>query len=653
MKQVYKRIVIEGFGSICKLVSLDLDRVGINLVKGSNGKGKSTVFDALLWCEYGKTSRDTLSSWGEVQTESYRGTRVIIDRTDGTFDYRVARHHNFTGTTCKMKGGSKLMIFKKSVTVERFDKTHLVGTALHKKDMQELIEYQLGAEYKAFTNSIIMPQRAGGLIDMPNVEKRKMFDKLFSLHFIETARDTGKSKLGEVVESLRTLGESEKLASVKLKGLKELVESEKRGQDRFEEGKTKRLDTCKGDTQLHITSINKMQLSIIDLEKYVSSYTAPKDLRTEVDTLYKQCTKAKDAVADAKADVGNRKKFIDTIKEGIQKSNSRLETLEKDLSDVSESCPYCDRALLKNKVKKIKQTIQKSIEKELEVAAHQAARLEMLEQVMTLGDLVQVEVVAIGKLLRLQQRYNILSERLESADTTTADYQTAKAELKYTKANLADTFKSLEIVSATYKDIEKERYDIVDMSDKLREIESITILKSVTITQVQALTKRRDYLNWWLKKGLGSSGVRAYIFNAMLEKLNGYVKKYADRLGLGVVFSVDLTKPSTPFVTTVYKGLLAKPYSDFSGGQKQRVGLCLWFAMHDLISEQCGTNLFIMDEGFEGLDNEGIEAIFDLIRVKARDKSVFVITHSDMIDSLNCKNIYISADVEGSTVIKS
>ena len=114
-----------------------------------------------------------------------------------------------------------------------------------------------------------------------------------------------------------------------------------------------------------------------------------------------------------------------------------------------------------------------------------------------------------------------------------------------------------------------------------------------------------EKVTWWLTKGFGSGGIKAFVFNAMLSKLNAYVEKYASRLGVYVKFSVNLTKASKPFTTTCYKDGNEIDYKELSGGEKQRIDVALAFAMHDLIGHTAKTNLLIMDEFMENLDASG------------------------------------------------
>ena len=104
MKILIKNIHIEGYGSFQKPVSFSFDNVGVNLIKGENGVGKSTLFDALLWCLYKHTLKKNVATWEDKRLTNFRGTRVIVElfRGDGVemgVGYLVTRHLSFKGST--------------------------------------------------------------------------------------------------------------------------------------------------------------------------------------------------------------------------------------------------------------------------------------------------------------------------------------------------------------------------------------------------------------------------------------------------------------------------------------------------------------------------------------------------------------------------
>jgi DNA repair exonuclease SbcCD ATPase subunit len=173
---------------------------------------------------------------------------------------------------------------------------------------------------------------------------------------------------------------------------------------------------------------------------------------------------------------------------------------------------------------------------------------------------------------------------------------------------------------------------------------------SIMEGQKEEVEKALEVRKFWLK-ALAANGLKAYIFKAMLDELNQYTKKYGDKLGCSIRFSLDLDKASTPFQTICSLGdRINKDYKEFSGGQKQRLDIVLMFAMHDLLSSSTQLSLLIMDEVFEGLDEQGESDVFELIREKAEGKSVFVISHSQVLDTLYSKTIEIT-ESNGKTIL--
>lgn len=163
---------------------------------------------------------------------------------------------------------------------------------------------------------------------------------------------------------------------------------------------------------------------------------------------------------------------------------------------------------------------------------------------------------------------------------------------------------------------------------------------------------RLQRVTWWATKGFNAGGLRAHVFNSMLALLNELVKKYADRLNVEVVFGVDMTKANKPFTTTCYRDGHAIDYKDLSGGQKQRIDVAVAFAMHDLVARAAPINLLVLDECMEGLDEEGVDAIFDLLRMKqSSGLAVYFITHQQSLDIVNSKSLYVTIDEDGSTLI--
>ncbi len=111
----------------------------------------------------------------------------------------IARHIKYKDSTIGVTGGSSLMIFRKPESEERrFVEEDLVGEAQHKGEQQEYINNLLGMDSQAFLASILFGQRMKRLIDSDNSDKRKLFETLFDLDFISSAKDKASAKQTEV-----------------------------------------------------------------------------------------------------------------------------------------------------------------------------------------------------------------------------------------------------------------------------------------------------------------------------------------------------------------------------------------------------------------------------------------------------------------------
>jgi len=225
---------------------------------------------------------------------------------------------------------------------------------------------------------------------------------------------------------------------------------------------------------------------------------------------------------------------------------------------------------------------------------------------------------AVDELLELRSLITIAEASLEMS-------KKAKEEFESTPLELWDT-KKMQL------ECENGEKEIKELSAKFSDL---------------ALYEKR--IQWWVTKGFGSGGIKAFVFSAMLAELNNQMEKYSSRLGLMVRFFIDLSKASKPFVTEVLKDGNQVDYEELSGGEKSRVDTVMAFGVHDVISRNTNINLLIMDEFSSGLDAEGYSVFMDLIRLKTKDKTVYLVEHNENVDVSEAK--FIEAVKEnGSTI---
>lgn len=99
MNLQFKHINIKEFLSVGE-IDLDLQNRGLSLIRGinnyepkleSNGSGKSSIFDAIVWCLTGYTTRDV----SRVSNENLdNGACVSLEFSIDNHDYEIIRHEN-------------------------------------------------------------------------------------------------------------------------------------------------------------------------------------------------------------------------------------------------------------------------------------------------------------------------------------------------------------------------------------------------------------------------------------------------------------------------------------------------------------------------------------------------------------------------------
>jgi len=159
------------------------------------------------------------------------------------------------------------------------------------------------------------------------------------------------------------------------------------------------------------------------------------------------------------------------------------------------------------------------------------------------------------------------------------------------------------------------------------------------------LNRLAGILKWWIDIGFGTKGVKAYIFEAMLERLNTFLRLYGEPYGYVVKFGIDMDKAGKPFKVFVYAGGTERPHEDLSGGERQRIDIFMIFAMFSLLNcNSIAPNIFVLDEAFTYLDEDGMDLVLDLSRETfGPDVTVFMISHITNITGVN---------VDSRTVVK-
>lgn len=113
--------------------------------------------------------------------------------------------------------------------------------------------------------------------------------------------------------------------------------------------------------------------------------------------------------------------------------------------------------------------------------------------------------------------------------------------------------------------------------------------------------------------------------NAITRTTNHYLSV----IGTDYVVSIDYVDEA--LVVNLQQGPV-KTYGKLSSGQKRRVDICLCLAMSQLaatVGTVPKTAPLIIDEAFDTLDNQGVEALISLACEIAKERQVILVSHAD------------------------
>ena len=600
----FGKMEVEGFASIGN-EKFDWGIFGLNIIQAPNGNGKTTFINALMWCIFGKPLTGSVEPWEHARSENYVGTKVSIWFNDDDLDYRIIRYKDYP----KLKNS---LIFE--IDGEAFEGD--------KNETNAEIQKTLGYSYDLFKNSIIFGQKLKRIISETGPNKKKVFDEAFEVLYIPKAKKLAEEKLKEFQKEGMMANSAFELINEKVSGKESEIEAERGMVNNFENNKKREIKT------------------IIDLMKPVKE--AKKKLINENPNLEIELHESKldleilehDCYSDAEylkmeKDLTKLEGKKDAELERAVEIQQKISQMTHDLENLPDKCDKCQRAYSKHE-----QDTQRALLKENQ------------------QDESQRHLVATNNASILNGQIKELNESISSALKTKESITSCKEELGRLEKIKND-------ISDLEEKIQKHRDNISNI--KKRELQNNIPKLEIELTDLRDLRKKkRIYValvgrdiktyEWLIKDPLSNAGLKAFIFNQMLDDINERLEFYTQFIGFQVAFMIDMKSANKNLETYVFQGDNPVPYDDLSGGQQQRVDIATAFAIHDIVSDTKECMLLVMDEVFESLDKDNIEIMTDLIQDKAQTKCLYLVTHRAEFNPTNANIIQIDY-VDGITTV--
>ena len=599
MNLQFTSLHIENFMSIGELdIQFDTYK-GYNTIIGenrniddnakSNGSGKSSIFESVVWCLTGDTIRGNKDIVNHNGTD---GACVIVDFNCDGKKYQISRYKDHK------KNKNNLFIVVDGVDCS--------GKGI--RDSEKVLQSHLPDLTTSLIGSVIilgqgLPSRFTN--NAPSARKEVLETLTNSDFMINDIKDRIASRKAELSAELRT--EEDELLKLNTsinmcnQSLSRIIAE---------------LGSMVGTEDIESRKIvvsDSIEVHRVELSNVVETYEGiDKNLQDYVQE-YNSTESSQNAELSALKNEHAEKSG--TLKANIAAANASISAIERKIAEakkVTDTCPTCGQ-----KLPGVYVPDTADDEKELE-ALHSTV-LRISNEVQKLR-----EEYLVVRWTETENKYKAKLHDLNSLVVRTSADRTA---LKNEKERLERTIKDEERVLMNIESdlmmyeskkksleadalrIKGEVADYEQQQSKLCEQKADTEQRLSVMTKFETIAKR-DF--------------RGYLLQDIIVYINNRAKNYCKCIfGTELIdFSLDGNN-----ISITYNG---KSYESLSGGERQKLDIIIQFSLRDMLCAYTGfhTNIIVLDEIFDNLDELGSNMVIELISKHLSDiDGIFIISH--------------------------
>ena len=630
------QIAFNDYGNIVliKGKNLDVGNEETDEKHSSNGIGKSSIIDALVYGLYGKTVKNPKKLNQKDIINSSTGKNLEVEITWD--NYRVVR----------TRKPDSLRLWKSSeLKWDSETEITLGGMPATQKEIENI----LGLTYEVFVNiGVFTDDNTSSFLECDASEKRNIVENLLSLEKYRTYSDNAKKLYKEHKDLVKVRERDSQYAEKVVEDTRSSITSLEQSVTIWKKNKEdeiKKLEAAKSLLEKQIANIlqndsalkayEEAQLKKTELNKKISDID---QLVQKADTKISMLIEAFDEKNKVKNEVEFNLNSKKTDLSSLNKQKSVLLNGIKKLTSLEAGvkCGHCHSVIstenysdvlnahnselkdLDNSILILDSEIT-NLTQDFNTKSSEATETDQQIKKLRLA----ISKLATDRNSALKEIENI--EKMPKPDT---EGQVASYKAKIEAANEQIAAKNIEISGPTPYDnlITEAIKKLGESVNKAQEVKS----------EISNLYSLNEYYEYWIQ-AFGDSGIRKYVIDEIVPALNNNINYWMDFLIEGNMrISFD-----NEFNETITKGPDFSndiKYYALSNGQKGRVNLALSQAFAHIMSINSGKNLSLvfLDEVTSNIDVQGVNGIIGMIQELSRDKQVFLITHNhDLLDELN------------------
>jgi DNA repair exonuclease SbcCD ATPase subunit len=614
----FSKMIVKNFLGIGE-IELDFDYNGLVLINGvnedspvsdSNGSGKSSIAEALLWNLYGVTKR------------GLRGDDVINRGGDGSCSVQVWFDSYCIKRDRSVSNGNSLRVFQDGIEVTK-------GTA---KGTQEFIEEIIGRGNLAFEKLFHFGQGdTMPIASMTDANLKTIFEEAFNLGFIYECfvkiKEEERKKEGELTF---LKNEMSKIAN-EIKSVHSLLVQLKEQNERFKgacEEDIEKIKVLIAKLNQNKEGINKAVREFKEIFGYSLDHleTLKKEVQAELDAQSEKIASLNKEVANADANYRVAVSEGKAYRDHLLKLYDELKKVEE---QIGSPCPSCKKKIEQQDVSGVVDATQAKINFEV-------TKLNDYKELLANADRQLAK--SKDELTKAQDEYN----KAKEGYSTTENLLVKARELQAQKGQLAIIEMQREQYQKMIQDIMEKQNPLPEqIENKHRDLSSLNT-KADEMKAKEEETQGQVDLVKMLLEIFGNGGLKSYIFDSVTPRLNELTNQYLSKLdNIDIEFSTQKQLKSgelrEKFDIVVNTQNGPSSFGALSGGEKQRVSLAISLAMNKLMREMSGDplNVLFLDEVTESLDDSSSEAVYEVIKEFAGDvDNVFVISHNQSLKDI-------------------
>ena len=621
----FQHIDIENFMSIEK-GSLELNNQGYVLINGinnnptdaskSNGSGKSSIIEAIVYALTGETIRGTKDVVNRV---SSKGCKITLEFKVDNTSYKIIRTKDYDTSGANLK----LYVDSKDVS----------GKGV--RDTQKILEEYLPDLTSSLIGSVIvlgqgLPQRFTN--NTPSGRK-EVLEKLSKSDFmIEDIKDKLSKRKIELNEELRKVEDIILSSTSK----KEILDNQlvKLKND-------KALLSCEAGVD-YDAEIKKYEKQLDELEaNQVDTYNYSQQLKQKLDDKLKEY---QNWVAQVNNNYLHEATIIDeryNIK-GLEsqkiESQNKVKYKEDEirkLESIKDVCPTCGQHLpevhkvditpYKIELTNLKEIFEKYSE-EFNIISEtvEKAKKALLEKFDKDTEEIKKEVQ------ELRELYNNVSKDNDNYLREIANVKLTIDKIKLNKQNYENKKDTID-------------KDIIDTENLIKQKDEEILYNNNEKNNIES---RLQVINKMIT--IATRDFRGFLLSEIIKYIDTKAKEYCLE-----VFSTDKINfvLDGNNISISYDG---KEYENLSGGEKQRIDLIVQFSIRDMLCQfmNFSANLIALDEIYDSLDATSSQNVTNMISKKLNDiETVFIISHHLELDIPYDKQIFVVKNERGVSTI--